>query len=131
NFTQLNGVEIVAFPDDPENWRAVNQIGTVLVRFEGSEYGGIEAVDEVVQIRQMRFRIGILARGLGWFDAAGVAPQGGYAMLQACLSILLGYKVQGCRELYAEKDEFVRRTPNRDGDIWIYALDIIVPTWVV
>lgn len=129
NFPALAGVEISAFPDDPESWRAVNQVGTVLVRYEGSEYGEIEDTGEVIQERRLRYRVGILARGLGWSDASGVAPQGGYAMLQACLTILLGYKVPGGRKVYAERDEFVRR--DRQGGVWIYALDIIAPTFVV
>ena len=128
NYPVLNGIEIAAFPDAPESWRGISQIGTVLVRFEGSEYGEIQDTGMVIQERKLRFRIGILARGLGWSDAAGVSSQGGYAILQACLTILLGYKVQGCAKLSAKSDEFIRR--DRQGGVWIYALDVIVPTWV-
>ena len=129
SFAALNGIAIDAFPDSPENWRGITQVGNVLVRFEGSEYGGLEDAGEVVQERKLRFRIGILARGLGWSDAAGVSPRGGYAILQACLTALLGYKVQGCAKLYAKEDSFVRR--DRQGGVWVYALDVIVPTWIV
>ena len=76
-----------------------------------------------------RFRIGVLARGLGWSDAAGVSSAGAYSILQACLVALLGYKVPGCQKTYAEKAEFIRR--DRQGGIWIYALDIFVPTVII
>ncbi len=129
NYPAMAGAEIDGFPDDPESWRAVNQIATVLVRYEGSEYGAIEDVGSVVQERKMKFRVGVLARGLGWSDAAGTAPQGGYALLQACLMALLGFKIPGCAEIFAERDEFVRR--DRQGGVWIYALDVIVRSVVV
>lgn len=129
SFDALAGVEIDGFPDDPESWRAVNQIGTVLVRYEGSKYGAIEDVGKVTQQREMKFRVGVLARGLGWSDAAGTSAQGGYAILQACLAILLGFKIPGCSKIRADDDEFVRR--DTTGGVWIYALDVIVPTYVV
>ncbi len=129
SYPALAGVELAAFPDDPESWRTVNQIGTVLVRFEGGEFGDLIATDEVVQECKLKYRIGVLARGLGWSDAAGISPQGAYNMLWACLLILLGYEVPGARKIYAEHAEFIRR--DREGGIWIYALDIIAPTLVV
>jgi hypothetical protein len=129
SYPALQGVEIMAFPDDPESWRAINDIGTVLVRYDGSQYGAIEDTQIVAQERKMRFKVGVLARGLGWSDAAGVSPQGAYAILNSCLSILLGYKVPGARMIYADEDNFVRR--DREGGVWVYALDIVVVTYVV
>ncbi|HVB79928.1 MAG TPA: Gp37 family protein [Candidatus Binataceae bacterium] len=129
NFPAMAGIEIDGFPDDAESWRAVNQIGTVLVRYEGSKYGEIEDVGIVAQSREMKFRLGILARGLGWSDAAGTSPQGAYSILSACLSALLGFKIPGCSKIHAADDEFIRR--DKQGAIWIYALDLIIPTYVV
>jgi hypothetical protein len=126
----FSNISVDAFPDDPETWRPLNQVGQVLVRYDGSTYGPIEDVGVVVQQRKLKYRIGVVARGLGWQDAAGVSAQGAYAILGACLIALLGYKVPGTQEMiYAERDEFVRR--DRQGGIWIYALDIVVTTWIV
>ncbi len=125
-FAALTGIDIDAFPDDPENWRAVSQVGTVLVRWEGFEAGAKEDVGIVVQAVKHKFKIGVLARGLGWSDAAGVSPQGGYSILTACLKILLGFKVPGCEKTYAGNAEFIRR--DRQGGIWIYGLDVFVET---
>ncbi len=122
-------LEIAAFPDDPESWRAVNETGTILVRWEGFEAGDIENTELVVQPVKHRFKVGILARGLGWSDAAGTSPTGGYAIVWATIGALLGYKVPGCQETYAEKAEFVRR--DRQGGIWIYAVDFIVATVLI
>ncbi len=124
-----SNLEVMAFPDDPENWRPVNQVGTILVRWEGFEAGDVEDVGLVVQEIKHRYKIGVLARGLGWPDAAGVSPTGAYAILQSVLVALLGYKVPGCRKTYAAKADFVRR--DRQGGIWIYALEVIVPTVII
>ena len=118
-----NQIEVAHFPDRPEAYRLTHRVGAALVRYEGSEYGKIDAVDLVVQERTLAFSVTLAMRDLGWAyggPASGTNP-GAYAIIDAVRVALLGFQPNsGCRKMWLSRDRYEDR--NLDGGFWIYAL---------
>lgn len=113
----LPDYEVRPYPNKPAGFVLTHPRGAVLIRFAGSNYGPIKAIDAVVQERRTDWEITAVARNLR--DHGGL-----YTILDVLRICLTGFKVPGCRKAAPLKDEFVGEA---DG-IWQYALWLAVPT---
>lgn len=110
--TQIEGVEIEAFPDAPENYQLKHSAGAVLVRYTGSRFDRHEPTDVVIQDQTITIELALLMRSLRRHDA-GILP-----MLDAVRAALTGYRIPGASALAPTKEEFV----SYDQGVWQYVV---------
>jgi hypothetical protein len=128
---QINGIEIVHYPDQPESYRLTHRVGAALVRYEGSKYGRQIDTAAIAQERTLEFEITLLMRDLGWglgSRSYGTSP-GAYAILEAVRTSLTGYQISGCSKMYPLRERFVKR--DGQGGVWIYAIVFALTTMAV
>jgi hypothetical protein len=129
--SMVTSIEIVHFPDNPDNYRLTHRIGAALVVYRGSEYGRLLETGSIIQERKLEFDITVLVRDLGW--AVGGPPDatspGAYAILEAIRAALTGYRIPGARKAYMVRDKFVER--DNQGGVWIYRLTFALTTMAV
>lgn len=109
-----------AFPDNPEKYRLNHPIGALLVRYNGSKYGGVSDTDAVLQERTMVVEVTLVFRSLNGKD-------GVYAYLEAVRRALAGYRIPAFSKLKPVRDEFV----SQGGGEWRYAIDFVTKTAVI
>ena len=107
---QIIGVEVEAFPDEPENYQLKHGAGAVLVRYTGSRFDRHEPTDVVIQDQTVTIELAVLMRSLRRHDA-GILP-----MLDAVRAALTGYRIPGASTLTPTKEEFV----SYDQGVWRY-----------
>jgi hypothetical protein len=127
----VTSIEIVHFPDNPENYRLTHRIGAALIVYRGSEYGPLEDTAAIIQERRMMFDVTVLVRDLGWSVGGppGATSPGAYAILEAIRAALTGYRVPGARKTYMVREKFVKR--DAEGGVWIYLLTVGLVTMAV
>jgi hypothetical protein len=114
---RVQGVAIEAYPDKPESYRLVHQVGALLVCYRGARYTDPEDVGEVVQVRDMWFDVHVLARSLS-------GHQGAYVHLEAGRLALTGFRVPGFRKLTPRREAFLG---HKEG-VWMFALTLSAAT---
>jgi hypothetical protein len=118
-------IEVLSFPADPEEFEPKHPNGSVLVRFDGSTYGELEATDVVIQWRKMEWDIRILVRELGWnFGGVGDQGVGAYAVIETVRQALTGFIVTGFKPAYPARDRFIGY---REG-YWGYSATYVFET---
>jgi Gp37 protein len=114
----ISVVEVLAFPSDWETYEPKHQNGSLLVRYDGSTYGDLEAADVVVQWRKMNWEMLILVRELGWlFGGEGDQGVGAYGLIEQVRQALTGFIITGFKPAFPTKDQFIGY---REG-YWAYA----------
>jgi len=125
----MGGIDIEHFPDAPQKYRAVSQLGTVLVVYRDDDYKDPEPTDRIVQERVLQFEIDVISRSLGWAYASGdPSGPGAYQMLGQIRQALMGYAIPGCKKMYPRRTRFVE---DAEGVNYIYAMDWEIPTMAV
>jgi Gp37 protein len=114
----ISVVEVLAFPSDWETFEPKHQNGSLLVRYDGSTYGELEASDVVTQWRKMNWEMLILVRELGWlFGGEGDQGVGAYGLIEQVRQALTGFAITGFKPAFPTKDQFIGY---REG-YWAYA----------
>jgi Gp37 protein len=116
------GIEIAHYPDRPESYRMTHRVGAALVMYKGAQYGAQLDTAAIIQERRLEFEVTVMMRDLGWsYGGAGDGPSpGAYAILEAIRTALTGFRVPGCRKIYALRERFIER--DKQGGVWIYAI---------
>ena len=115
---EITVVEVRAFPAEFEQYEPKHQNGSILVRYDGSTYGDLDATDVVVQWRRMNWEILICVRELGqMFGGRGNQGVGAYGLIEQVRQALTGFVIIG----------FKPGRPTRDGyrgygeGYWVYS----------
>jgi hypothetical protein len=136
--TALRQVGIDHFPDNPDTFRLVNQVGQVLVCFnsaQGSHHDPL-AIDEVVQRRALKWDFVVIVRDLGWAygsQPSGTSP-GAYALLDALRLALTGYEIPGFSKLVWQHEKFMKRTTAQaaaNPGVWMWEMQFAHVTGLV
>lgn len=117
---RLPDLEVDVFPDDPSKYRLRHRKGAALVAFEGSRYGRSEDLGDLVQDREIRWQISVIARSLrDDGDAVRLVERVGRA--------LQGWRAPHCRPTQLLSEQFVGQA---EGE-WTYAVRVATPTTAV
>lgn len=114
---KVAGVAIESYPDKPEGYRLVHQVGALLVAYRGARYTDTEDTGDVVQIRDLFFDVHVLARSLSNHGGA-------YVHLEAARLALTGFRVPGFRKLAPRREAFLG---HKEG-VWMFALTVSAAT---
>ena len=108
---RISGVEVIAFPEKPAEYKLLHHKGAILVSYRGSSFSEPRATDVVVQERKVELDIVVVMRHLR-------SHEGAYAYLDAVRTILTGFRLPGCSKMYPLREEFI----SEEGGIWQYAI---------
>jgi hypothetical protein len=114
-------VDIDHYPERAsESYELKHRVGAVLVRYHGSDYGGVIDTEAVIQERTMVWYVEILMRDLGWSyggQASGPSP-GAYQIIETVRLALSGFIVPGFRKMYPASDEHEGK--DKQGGVYYY-----------
>lgn len=114
SFTELL---VQGFPEKPSEFILLHAIGAILVHYQGSNYTSSSALAFISQENKKEFSITIVTRYLR-------ENNGAYEYLDKVKSILTGFKIEGCSQLYPTKDFFI----SENGGIWQYGINFVLTT---
>lgn len=114
---RVSGLTIEPYPDRPDGYRLLHQVGAILICYRGAEYSAVQDVGDVVQERRLFFDLHLLTRQLS-------GHQGAYAHLEAMRVTLTGYRVPGFRKLTPRREAFLG---HKEG-VWTHALTMSAAT---
>jgi hypothetical protein len=105
----LPNLEVIPFPDKPETYHFVHDLGAVLVRYHGATFGPQLPVDAIVQEQTANWYLMIYSRNLR-------DHQGAYDILTTLQRVLTGFKAPGCDKAYPVSVDFV----NQQDGVWVF-----------
>lgn len=117
---QVPGVGVELYPENPSAWRLNHPRAALLVDYRGSDYGELADTGIVVQGREIRLGVSVVARTL--HDAYGALM-----LTDAARVALLGQVLPDCRKLRLVSERFV----SQEAGIWIYELVFAAESLVV
>lgn len=114
-------LEVQAFPDRPQQWNFIHELGSILVRFHGGKFSRpMDTSEAVVQKRTPGFVFTIYTRNL--HDHLGA-----YDILETLRQAITGFKMPGCMALYPLDEQFQAQ---HEG-VWVYEAVYAAETWSV
>lgn len=116
---RISGVEIAPFPARPDQYRLTHRVGALLVAYSGSRYGDSQSTDAVIQVREQRWDINIVARSLGDTSDA-------LRLLDRARRAVTGLDLDA-GPTRPVSEQFL----SHDEGVWTYALTVAVPTLVL
>lgn len=111
---RLPGLACDYFPENPDDYRLLHDVGALLLSYTSTTFGGTDALGIVVQPQPVRLTVTVVIRQLN-------GKSGAVAALDALRQIIGGWRPDGCATPFILVDEkFLGRT---DG-LWQYALTV-------
>lgn len=108
---------VQGFPDKPSEFLLLHSIGALLVHYQGSTYSNTDALGFVSQENKKEFSITVVTRNLRTNDGA-------YELIDKIKSVLTGFEIKGCSELFPSKDFFI----SENNGIWQYGINFTLTT---
>jgi len=117
----LPDLQVEPFPDRPQHWNFIHEVGAVLIRYHGGKFGKPNDTSQVmVQDRTPTFVLTVFSRNLR--DHLGA-----YDILETLRQTLTGLDLPGCKGLYPLDENF---TAQKDGE-WVFEAMYAAHTWSV
>lgn len=107
--TDIAGVQIEPFPDDPRNYKMIHPVGAILVNYEGARFEKGKAIGFVNQVSEIRFRMNLIMKHLR-------THQGIYAYLDLVKESLTGFQIAGLSKMEPVEEKYLDQ---RTG-LWYY-----------
>ena len=118
--SQVPGVAVELYPDNPSAWRLNHPRAALLVDYRGSQYGKVVDTGIVAQGRDVSLGVSVVARTL--HDAYGAL-----LLTDAVRIALLGQRWPDCRKARLASERFV----SHEAGVWIYELVFAAESLVV
>lgn len=115
--SEIPDLYIESFPEKPDEFVFTHPIGAVLVHYQGGNYGNTESLGYVVHTKKLEFAFTIITRNLR-------KNAGAYATLEKVVSLLTGFKIDGCEKMYPIKEGFL----SENNGIWQYNISFALTT---
>lgn len=117
---QIAGIEIDAYPDQPETYQLKHPAGAVLIRYARSHFDKHEPTDVVIQDQILAMECVVLVRNLHKLgDHAGLLN-----LLTTVRQALTGYQIPGAQKAYPITEEFV----DYERGVWQYVITFEIKT---
>lgn len=118
--SQVPGVAVELYPDNPSAWRLNHPRAALLVDYRGSQYGEVVDTGIVAQGRDVSLGVSVVARTL--HDAYGAL-----LLTDAVRMALLGQRWPDCHKARLASE----RSVSHEAGIWIYELVFAAESLVV
>jgi len=108
--SQIDGMAIEGFPDDPREYRLLHPKGALLVRYQGARYEESIVTGLIRQRVRLEYDVVVVSRNLR-------NHQGAYDMMDQVRTALTGYEIDN-EKIYPVSDGFINETEG----LWQYGM---------
>lgn len=108
---KIKDLEIIAFPENPSEYRLMHAKGAILVVYAGSTFSEPKSAGHIYQERKVELDINLVMRRLR-------THEGAYAYLDAVRLLLTGFRVNGTGKFYPVREQFL----SEELGIWQYRI---------
>jgi len=113
--SNITGLKIEGFPDNPSKYKLIHPKGAVLVHFQSANYNEPLEVNFIQQTVNLEIRLALLIKGLR-------DKNGAYTYINSIMATLTGFTPTDCGKMYPVKVNFL----TEDNGIWQYAFSFSV-----
>ncbi len=115
--SNITGLKIEGFPDNPSEYKLIHPRGAALVQFKGASFSKPDSTAFIQQEVNLDFSLILMIKGLR-------DKNGAYTYINSIMATLTGYTPTGCGKMYPVGVYFL----TEKNGIWQYTLKFTVPT---